>query len=266
MKNLENLHAIVSLEARADTDGVFTKFSNNLINLLEKLGLYRGNFKDVNIVAFRGNRAPKLAVTDYMGLHGRTVYRPISMAEGVKMHDYTKAVYDAAVIEQDVIKRIVRPFTAWIGDMLTNPHMLEKLSQPNFDFKDYEEAKAKLEKVFDAKLSQPTDNFGNLYGNMKDWSATAKIAGETSELLRTKNNLKDFLEAVEESQDLAKKLAERIEEDPVTYNISKASRTILAEISWMVAKELELYGTIVSMNNGIISAIENTAERINDSE
>lgn len=266
MKDLENLHTIVSLEARTDTGGVFDKFTSNLITLLDKLGLYRDNLEDVNVVAFRSSQGPKLKVTDYMALHGRTVYRPISMADGVSLHEYAKAIADAADIEKDVVKRIIRPFIAWIGDMLTNPHMLEKLSHPSFDFGDYEKAKKLLDKVFDPALTQPTDTFGNLYSNMKDWKAVAKFADETSELLRTKNNMKDLMGAVQESQELAKKLAERIEEDPVTYNVSKASRNLLAEISWMVAKELELYATIVSMNNGLISALENTAERINDSE
>lgn len=262
---INQLYQRVSLEARADTNDQ-SIFGTQFGRLVEGLKNHATGLVGNNVFGFNSNLGNINTNEDYMNIRNVSVYRPMHLAARAKMIDYVKAVKANFEAQRDIEVRILAPWRGMLANFLTNPNTLSNIYDPAdlkngklIKFTDLDKLKANLKKVHTASKTQPTETFGNLYSNVKEWGEVTKTTGKLNEEV-VRLNFEGIVRQIDELYDMAGRLAENIGSGDERYQSSKSALALLADASFMVAQELEFLGATGTMLDSLSGSIASTVE------
>lgn len=255
----------MSLEARADVSD-YNIFGTQFSRFIEGLKNHSVGIVGNNIFGFNSSLSIVKTKEDFMSIRHKTVYRPLNLASKSKMLDFTKVVKDNFDAQSDIETRVLAPWRGILANFLTNPETLNML----YNVKDLDNGKlikftdvAKLnkavKKVFTASNTQPTAAFGDLYGNVKEWTEVTKTTAQLNEDV-VSLDFNGIVSQINELYEMADRLAGYIGSGDERYTASRSALELLTEASYKVGQELEFLGATGTMLDTLSGAIASTIE------
>ncbi len=218
------------------------------------------NTKDyIKVIPYNIKKLDKqLNTYKYVDLSELIIYRPI----GLKV-PYIELINALEAVQSDVLtidERILTPYSKWCGEIINSPKKIERITiNQQFEFINSDNYNKVLDKLFDPDDTRDRVNYGSLFKSNKQVIDSMVMLNDVVE---RQNDLpaKKLLNMVQTSAMRTEILTQRCSDKNISGICSTASKKIIADVLYDIAKEITLYSRlsflIISTANALSESID----------
>ncbi len=266
MNNIENQHAVLTLEADSGADaGPMVKrlpaFLQSVRNFVKNLFSFETKKTDFVIDK---NVVIKLGQLNYTEIKDLQIPVPVGLK--VSYAQYLEVLVEASDAILNLKPHVLEPFNRWVGYNLSNPANLANMRADTSLVKDIrfsklEQISKDLSACFDSGKGNVNLPFKQAFKQIREWELVMMNAEKLDQILASVTR-EEIMTLVDQISTKFNTLFKRVEEDPQHYALSPVVTKTASDLSLAVAKECEFYTVFYFQVLGLLSALNGAEDKI----
>lgn len=218
---------------------------------------------DIGRVPHYGLVRRRLEKVSYASMRETKVFVPAGL--NVQYKTYLAVIGPSIKMNEELLTHILTPFARWLSDNINDPTKLKAISHSStirdFEPHNLDSALEEVGECFDKGSNQNKIPFKDAFAR----NADVKEVMEVTERLTSRFiaiDRKQVTRKVDEISENLDLLITRLEEEDSDYDIDKGVETLLAQMTYTVAREVEFYGAMAYQLTQLTTALNNTVDEM----